>query len=163
MTRRSLVGWFSIAAVLGLVFLGAIFAHRSLWKLRRLRSRLEVTSLVDLRIGAYSPDRMTEIRRSGGLRLVAREYHPAASPRATILLLHGNTPRGSDLAFYRVLGRRLADAGYLVLAPDFAGFGESGDPFSIPYEGDFSADFDVQAWLEYLSSDPRMSGKALYV
>lgn len=163
MTRRSLVGWFSIAAILGLVFLGAIFAHRYRWELRRLRSRLEATSLLDMRIGTYPPDSKTEIRRSGDLRLVAREYHPAAATRATILLLHGNTPRGSNLAFYRVLGHRLADAGYFVLAPDFAGFGESGDPFSILNEGDFSGDFDVRAWLEYLSSDPRMSGKALYV
>ncbi|MGB5161074.1 MAG: hypothetical protein WBQ27_08125, partial [Thermoanaerobaculia bacterium] len=61
MTRRSLVGSFSIAAVLGLVFLGAIFAHRYRWELRRLRSRLEATSLLDLRIGAYPPDSKTEI------------------------------------------------------------------------------------------------------
>ena len=101
--------------------------------------------------------------RSGTLRLVAREYRPSSEPRAAILLLHGHTPKGSGLAFYRVLGRRLADLGYLVVAPDFAGFGASGDPFSIPYEEGYSGDHDVRAWLDHLTSDPRLSGEPLFV
>ena len=128
------VRWLPIAAILGLVLLGGVSAYRYRWELRSIRARLESTSSLELRIGVFSPDRKVEIHRSGTLRLVGREYEPDEELKATVLLLHGNTPRGSDLAFYRVLGRRLADLGYLVVAPDFSGFGESADPFSIPYE-----------------------------
>jgi pimeloyl-ACP methyl ester carboxylesterase len=163
MTRKGLAGWISVVVVLGLVVLGAIEVRRHRWQLRVLQSRLEDTSLTDLRLGVFAPGRRVEVLRGDQLRLVASEYDPADEPRAVILLLHGNTPLGRKLALYRVLAHRLAELGYFVLAPDFAGFGESGDPFSIPYEGGFSADLDVQAWLDYLASDPRSHRKSLFV
>jgi pimeloyl-ACP methyl ester carboxylesterase len=146
--------WIAAAMIVGLVLLTAVSAYRYRWELRGIGARLEATRPLDLRAGVFAPDRKVEIRRSGSLRLVAREYGPPGDSRATVLLLHGHTPQGSNLAFYRVLGRRLAAAGYRVLAPDFAGFGESDDSFSIPYESGFSGDFDVEAWLSLLESEP---------
>ncbi len=146
--------WIAAAMIVGLVLLTAVSAYRYRWELRGIGARLEATRPLDLRAGVFAPDRKVEIRRSGSLRLVAREYEPPGDSRATVLLLHGHTPQGSNLAFYRVLGRRLAAAGYRVLAPDFAGFGESEDSFSIPYESGFSGDFDVEAWLSLLESEP---------
>ena len=163
MSRLRLGIWLGIAGVLTTVLLGTVSAYRYRWELRWIYDRLESTSPLDLRGGAFQPDRKIEIRRDGGLRLVAREYLPAGDSRATVLLLHGHTPKGSELAFYRILGRRLAEKGYLVVAPDFAGFGESGDPFSIPYEEGFSGDLDVQAWLDHLASDARNRRDPLFI
>ena len=155
--------WIAAATILGLVLLTAVSAYRHRWELRGIWARLEATHPLDLRAGVFAPDRKVETRRSGNLRLVAGEYEPPGDSRATVLLLHGHTPQGSNLAFYRVLGRRLAAAGYRVLAPDFAGFGESDDPFSIPYESGFSGDFDVEAWLDYLESNPNGVDRPLFV
>lgn len=75
-------------------------------------------------------DTVLVYNRPDDVAVSARVYRPAgASTRGGILLFHGNTIRGGEVGLFRVLGRKLADAGYLVLAPDLAGFGRSGDPF----------------------------------
>jgi pimeloyl-ACP methyl ester carboxylesterase len=111
----------------------------------------------------FAPDREVQIYRNETLRLAGREFEPAGDWKATVLLLHGHTPKGSNLAFYRVLARRLADRGYFVLTIDFAGFGLSDSPFSIPYEEGSSGDYDVRAWLDHLTSDSRLSSHPLFV
>lgn len=81
------------------------------------------------RIADFEPDSSATLSRDDGIRLRADWYSPTEPPRGAVLLLHGNTPIGQRLPLYRALGRRLSERGYLVLAPDFAGFGRSGDPF----------------------------------
>ena len=161
MSRSSAARWLIAGVFLAGLVVFAVQRHR--WELHRIQSRLERTSPLDLRFGSYRPDRNFEIERDPGLRLAAGEYQPVGEQRATILLLHGHTPKGGDLAVYRVLGRRLADLGYLVVAPDFAGFGRSGDPFSVPYEEGFSGDHDVRAWLAYLQADAKSRDRPLFI
>lgn len=163
MSRKALAGWIAIVLISGLVGLGAILAHRYRWELRWNLARLESTNPLDLRVGVFSPDREVEIYRNETLRLAGREYEPAGGWKATVLLLHGRTSKGSNLAFYRVLARRLADLGYFVVASDFAGFGRSGDPFSDPYVAGSSGDYDVRAWLGHLTSDLLLSSKPLFI
>jgi pimeloyl-ACP methyl ester carboxylesterase len=163
-SRRNLVLWMAVALALGVLLSGVLVERRYRWQLRRLLDeRLEATGAMDVRLGFFPPDGQIEIERSGGLRLVAREYVPDGETRATILLLHGYTPKGSGLALYRILGRRLATAGYRVVAPDFAGFGRSGDPFSIPSEGGFRTDLDVRAWLDRLAAAPRTVDRPTFI
>ncbi|MEM8932942.1 MAG: alpha/beta fold hydrolase [Acidobacteriota bacterium] len=50
-------------------------------------------------------------------------------PKASVLLIHGNTARGRRLATYRALASRLAARGAVVFAYDQLGFGDSDDPF----------------------------------
>ena len=58
-----------------------------------------------------------------GLRILRRRWSPTGDPRAVVLLLHGI---GEHTGRYEHVGRRLADAGFGVVAHDHQGFGESG-------------------------------------
>jgi pimeloyl-ACP methyl ester carboxylesterase len=55
-------------------------------------------------------------------------YHPEAAgpgPYPGILLLHGSTPEGWRMGLYRLLGRALADRGYVVLSIDHGSTGDA--------------------------------------
>ncbi|CAN5836164.1 alpha/beta hydrolase [soil metagenome] len=54
---------------------------------------------------------------------VVRSWHPAGSPTARILLVHGIAEYSGR---YEVVGELLADAGFEIHCPDLFGFGESG-------------------------------------
>jgi acetyl esterase/lipase len=67
--------------------------------------------------------------QSQGLTITGTLYEPdAAGERPAILLLHGSTPEGRKLGLYRVLGKGLADRGYVVFTIDRRGYGDSDDP-----------------------------------
>lgn len=104
-----------------------------------------------------APDSTIQFRRDG-LRLVADLYGVGPSPRPPVLLLHGLTPYGKDLPLYHVLARRLADAGFLVLAMDFAGYGESDDPYTVGIPEALDARRDVRAAVAVLDSLPASAG-----
>lgn len=56
-------------------------------------------------------------------------YQPEAAgsgPYPGILLLHGSTPEGWRMGLYRLLGRALADRGYVVLSIDHGSTGDAG-------------------------------------
>lgn len=108
------------------------------------------------------PDSTIELRRDG-LRLSADLYGIGAEPRPPVLLLHGLTPYGNDLPVYHVLASRLADAGYVVLAVDFAGYGDSDDPFESGSAEAFDSRRDVQAALAALDSLPAAAGPVMLV
>jgi alpha-beta hydrolase superfamily lysophospholipase len=55
-------------------------------------------------------------------------YHPEMAgpgPYPGILLLHGSTPEGWKMGLYRLLGRALADRGYVVLSIDHGSTGDA--------------------------------------
>lgn len=58
-----------------------------------------------------------------GLVQTRRRWEPAGDPRAAVLLLHGIAEHGGR---YEHVGRRLADAGFTVVAIDHRGYGQSG-------------------------------------
>jgi alpha-beta hydrolase superfamily lysophospholipase len=58
-----------------------------------------------------------------GLVQTRRRWEPAGAPRAAVLLLHGIAEHGGR---YEHVGRRLADAGFTVVAIDHRGYGQSG-------------------------------------
>lgn len=103
----------------------------------------------DVRIGSFGPNETVSLLRPDGVELVGSVYRPEGAWRARILLVHGNTPLGRELSLYRLLGARLAERGYYVLAVDLAGFGDSGDPFQAAAPESPDIGFDVRVWLDW--------------
>ena len=124
---------------------------------RKLGRFLAVTPLSRVGVGVFRPDQTVTIPRADGLELVADVYRAAAPPRpAAVLVLHGNTPIGRRLPIYRIIGTELAALGRTVMTLDFAGFGESGDPFSEeggpPPDGRQDVELALR-WLRELSAE----------
>ena len=80
-----------------------------------------------------------------------------------ILLLHGSTPQGRKLGMYRILGERLAEKGYVVLAIDQRGFGESDDPPDVSQAESFDFVADVKNGIAYLASMAGVDPDRIYV
>jgi len=81
----------------------------------------------DVRIARPAPDRQTVVAGDGP-GLEARIYEPeggAEAATSAILLVHGNRPAGASNVLYRLLARRLADRGSLVLSMSLRGYGAS--------------------------------------
>lgn len=154
MTRR-LAG--TIGAALLLAALG-VWGWREYagWRVSAAAAALRRVPVQRLALCRCRPDSTITIHRDG-LRLAADVYGLAESARPPLLLLHGLTPRGEDLPLYHVLGRRLADAGFLVVALDFAGFGRSDDPYRLGAEPALDGSRDVTAALDAI---PRLPGAA---
>jgi pimeloyl-ACP methyl ester carboxylesterase len=75
-----------------------------------------------------------------GTSLAYRRYAPAGAPaRGAVVLVHGSSARGASM---HPLARRLARAGYAVLAPDVRGHGASGTRGRIAYVGQLEDDLE---------------------
>lgn len=72
------------------------------------------------------------LQRPDGLAISGRLYLKKGqnSVRGNILLLHGNYPQGQMFPLYPLMAEALAERGFRVLTIDFAGFGQSADPFA---------------------------------
>lgn len=102
--------------------------------------------------------------KSGGLTLQGSLYMPDGSgPFPGIVLTHGGARLGRKLSLYRILSRKLAQCGYVVLSFDFRGFGESEDPvkFDSPEDLDFIE--DVKQAVSFLLSVKEVDTSKLYL
>ena len=72
------------------------------------------------------------LHRPDGLAISGRLYQHVSQGlvRGNILLLHGNYPQGQMFPLYPLMAEALAERGFRVLTIDFAGFGQSADPFA---------------------------------
>ncbi|HEX6385865.1 MAG TPA: alpha/beta fold hydrolase [Anaerolineae bacterium] len=102
---------------------------------------------------------------SQGLSIVGTVYGAGNSTEARpgVLLLHGSTPQGRKLGMYRILGQKLAERGYVVLAIDQRGFGESDDPPDVSRPESFDFVADAQNGITYLTSLAGVDSERLYV
>jgi len=134
--------------------LGSIFGYRLRGRIKGLERLAHKTSAFDLRVCLCQPDKDNiKLERDDGLIIIGSLYGlKGAQARPGILLLHGNTPHGRKLALYRILAKKLADRGYLVLTIDQAGFGQSDDAFRLGTLGALDGDKDVRTALDYLKS-----------
>jgi pimeloyl-ACP methyl ester carboxylesterase len=73
----------------------------------------------------------------GAVEIVAALYRPVGAPRGTVVIQHGSYSWGRKAALIRLLAARLSEDGWLVVAPDSRGFGDSGAPPDVE---------DPQAW-----------------
>lgn len=141
-----------------------IFHQHMPWRMKLLVNVFLNASLSDLRICLCLPEREIELSRGDGLRIRGSLYLSVVGKQhAGILFLHGNTPQGRKLPMYRVIAKKLQERGYSVLAIDFAGFGESENPFSLNSEAALNNDQDTVAAIEYLKKLPNIDQQRLYI
>lgn len=145
--------------------LGSIFGYRLQGRIKGLERLAHKTSAFDLRVCLCQPDKDNiKIQRDDGLTIIGSLYGlKEAQARPGILLLHGNTPHGRKLALYRILAKKLAERGYLVLTIDQAGFGQSGDPFRLGTIEALDPDKDARAALDYLKSLNNLDQNQIYI
>jgi len=131
---------------------GKSLASLASGKLRDKRLELAPRSGEAVRIGG--PD----LALSGSLYRSRR-----AGPRPAVALLHGSSPKGRDLALYRVLAERLSDRGYHVLVLDQRGYGQSQDPPSDLDAKHFDYVGDVMRALAFLAAREEVDPERLHV
>ena len=98
------------------------------WLARQLVERIGIGNISVCRC---RPDRVITLTRTDGLQTRANLYlgdRSPSSPKPVVVLIHGNTALGKNLPTYKTLASALANRGYLVLAHDQPGFGESDNP-----------------------------------
>ncbi len=143
------------------LLVGLVLCHRQI--LRLCKFGYEV-SFCNIRLGLCTADQDLCLIRQDGIRLAASVYRPGMEGlRPAVLLLHGSTEMGRQLALYRLLGRRLAQRGYVVLSPDFAGFGDSQDPFEADDPAAVDADRDVCTALDWLRSREDVDQRRIFL
>jgi alpha-beta hydrolase superfamily lysophospholipase len=80
-----------------------------------------------------------------------------------VVLCHGGTPLGRRLALFTVAARKLAERGYVVLAVDLRGFGDSERPPRFETAADLDFVQDVTAAVDYLATLRRVDGSRIGV
>ena len=147
-----------VALAVALLLAGVVVWNRyAAWRLTATIHALRRVPASRIAFCRCVPDSAVRLTRDG-LSLAADVYGVGAGPRPPVLLLHGLTPVGNDLPLYRVLASRLADAGFLVLALDFAGYGDSDDPYALGTEAALDGVRDVRVALDFIERLSATSG-----
>jgi|GEM_PF-1513886 len=138
-----------------------------LWMGAKLRGLSSLTEgdLQDKRVYGWAPGERVSFVAEDGLELVGTLYVPprGEGPHPALVVLHGSTPEGRGMALYRAMGTALAERGYVVLAYDQRGYGESADPDSLTDPEDFDYAGDVSAAVDYLVQRPDVDAEAISV
>jgi len=138
--------------------------HYLPWRMQSALLFLQKVSLSNLGVYIGRPDREIKFMAIDGLVIIGSLYGlEIKQMRPAIILLHGNTPLGRKLAMYKILAEKLSERGYLVLTMDFAGFGESDDPFRLGTKEGLDRNKDVDAALKYLKTLTNFDQNRIYV
>ncbi len=98
------------------------------------------------------------------LNISADLYLPDGEGNApAILLLHGSSPWGRKAGLIRLVGFHLQKDGWIALAPDARGFGETEDPENINDPEAWSVKEDVRRCVDYLLGLERTNPHRVYV
>ncbi len=130
-------------------------------------SRLDMLrqgTLRSKRVAYVMPDR-TVFLHSDGLKIAADVFLPRQGTGAppAILVLHGSSRWGRQIAIIRLLSRKLAERGYLVAAIDFRGFGDSDDPKPVDSPQSWKMEDDIRAGIDYLLAQGADPGRVFIV
>ncbi len=85
------------------------------------------------------------------------------TPAPAMLVLHGSAPWGRKAGLIRLLGSRLAEHGWIVMAPDARGFGDSDLPANSADPHAWDVAKDVRRSLDHLASRPEVDFDRIYV
>ena len=115
-------------------------------------------------VASAPPAQQVSFQSHDGLTIVGDLYGTdGEGGKPGVLLLHGSTPQGRKLGLYRLMGGALADMGYVVLAIDLRGYGQSDDPPDVADPASFDFTADVTAGLNYLTGLPEVDPERLFL
>jgi pimeloyl-ACP methyl ester carboxylesterase len=138
--------------------------HYLPWRVQHALLFLKKVPLSNLGVSIGRPDKEIKFMTVDGLSIAGSLYgSKTKTMRPGIILLHGNTPLGRKLAIYKILAEKLRKRGYLVLTMDFAGFGESDDPFSVGTKEALDETKDVDAAIKYFKTLINLDQDRIYV
>lgn len=80
-----------------------------------------------------------------------------------ILFLHGSSPYGNQAAFVRKIGSVIKDRGWIMLAPDARGYGDTDDPANAENAVEWEVDADLRRSLTYLIGIPGVDSHRIAV
>lgn len=101
---------------------------------------------------------------SDSLKIVGDLLEPDTyQPSPAILLLHGTSRYGRKLPLIQILARKFYKLGYIVLAIDLRGYGESEVPEALTSPRDFDFAQDVHSAIEFLVQNTRVDPEEIYV
>jgi len=112
------------------------------------------------------PGKTVTIPSAGGndVKIVADLRVPQRTDHApAILLLHGSSPWGRKNGLIQYLSYRLANEGWVVLAPDQRGFGDTEDPKEVDDPVVWDIKGDVGKCIDYLVSNPLVDRNRVYI
>jgi pimeloyl-ACP methyl ester carboxylesterase len=100
----------------------------------------------------------------GDVEVAAALYRPRrVGPLPTVIVLHGAYPWGRKEALIRLIGARLSDLGWLVVAPDARGFGESGDPTDVDDPESWRTAKDLDKVIDFAIDKANADAKQIFV
>lgn len=85
------------------------------------------------------------------------------SPKPAVLLLHGSSPWGRKNGLILWLGYRLWERGWVVMAPDARGFGDTEDPKNIKEPKNWDVQRDIKRCMEYIEKETPLDPARLVV
>lgn len=105
------------------------------------------------------------LHRLDGLAISGRLYQQKsqAPVRGNILLLHGNYPQGQMFPLYPLMAEELAERGFRILTIDFAGFGQSADPFASEQYFRSDLESETELALDYLKDIAEQGAKLIII
>lgn len=90
--------------------------------------------------------------RETDIDIIAGVYRShAPTPTPAVILLHGSSPWGRKAGLMRLLGTRLAQRGWWVIAPDARGFGDTEDPTNINDPDSWRTSGDLGRVIDYIA------------
>ncbi|MGB5878430.1 MAG: alpha/beta fold hydrolase, partial [Thermoanaerobaculia bacterium] len=154
---------FALIGLLALLAIGCVFLLRRVlpWSVKSRVERILVHgNLLDKRLGYLASGESVFIQAED-LILAGELYEPpgVSPPHPAILLVHGSTLWGRRLALYPLLAEELARKGYLVLAIDLRGFGDSQTPADTRSVDAWDSTKDIAAALTFLDSLDRVDSE----
>jgi pimeloyl-ACP methyl ester carboxylesterase len=96
--------------------------------------------------------------------IAAAVYRPPGVTRApAVVILHGSYPWGRKEGLIRLLGARLSERGWMVVAPDARGFGESSDPRNADDPESWRTDKDLSRVIDFIIGTGHADPDQLFV
>lgn len=80
-----------------------------------------------------------------------------------VLFLHGSSPYGRQAALVRMVGTVFEERGWIMLAPDARGYGDTDDPDEVDDATAWDVSRDVQRILTYLAAIPGVDAERIIV
>jgi acetyl esterase/lipase len=161
----ALLGLSSILLVLASIERGRGFRYDRTTGHERILALAARVGASNLGVCWCVPDAEERIRLPGGFETRVTVFgDDPGQARPGIVISHGNTWHGGSLSTYRLLARRLAAKGHVVITVDYPGFGQADSPFGRGPENlahAYDRPSTLQAAIEYLVTNTNVDRSSI--